>query len=68
MILYFNCGHPRNLVREYQNSRTTCTHLRTLNHAIEDFPLLVDKGQDKRGPNIKWLLLGHGNIILECVY
>jgi hypothetical protein len=58
-IIYYNCAQPGHLVRDCQNPFTTCSYCNSFEHVIENYPLLLAKLQERRGPqqNLKVKLI-----------
>jgi len=56
-IVCFNYGHLGNLMWYCIDPCTTCTYRKLLDHVINDFPLLVEKWWEKRGPNVKMFVV-----------
>jgi hypothetical protein len=49
-IIYYNYVQPTHLERDCQNHCTTCSYYNSFKHVIEDYPMLLSKLQERRGP------------------
>jgi hypothetical protein len=49
-IIYYNYSQPGHLARDCQNPCTTCSYCNSFEHVIEEFPMLLAKIQERRGP------------------
>jgi hypothetical protein len=42
-IILYNCNKLRHLARDYSNPCVKCMYCRELDHAMDDFPQLIEK-------------------------